>query len=109
MPIEIIKYLCQFKCGTNAKSTLRQIKLHEIVCFKNPERKACTTCKHEIYEHDGCDHPELAGAPSEEWMNRSCKKISYEEFEKLWTTCDYHSEPKFHIQPVTNCPYHELK
>ena len=109
MPTEITKYLCQFKCGTKAKSLLRQAVAHEAVCFKNPERKACTTCKHEVYEYDGCDHPELPGSPKEEWMNRSCKKILDEEFEKLWASCDYHSKPVFHIQPVVNCPHYEQK
>lgn len=109
MPREVLKYLCQFMCGTKAKSTLSQIRHHEMVCFKNPDRMACTTCKHEIYEKDGCDHPELPGCPSESWMNRGCKKLSGGEFDQLWVDCDYHNKPKFHIQPVVNCPHWELK
>lgn len=102
MPVEIIKYLCQFKCGTNAKSTLRQIKRHEIVCFKNPERKACSTCKFEKYFKDGDG--------LQTWMSRECTHDKgSSEFDELWEKCDYHSKPTIHIQPVTNCPYWQQK
>lgn len=109
MPVEVIKYRCQFKCGTKAKSSLKSINFHEQICFKNPERKACTTCKHEIYEKDGCDHPELEGCPSEQWMNRSCKKIDDDEFEMLVGICEFHNKPVFHVPPIYDCPFWELK
>lgn len=108
MPIEIIKYLCQFKCGTKARSTISQIRLHEKLCFLNPERKACTTCKHERYVKDGTDHPELPGCPSEHWMERGCNILDMKKFNELWNSCEYHSKPIFNIQPVVNCPFWEL-
>lgn len=88
MPTEVLKYTCDYKCGKPSAS-FRIIKAHESVCFKNPSRKTCSTCKHEIYEKDGCDHPEIPGCPSEKWMNRSCNKIPHDEFEKLWDACDF--------------------
>lgn len=109
MPIEAIKYRCEFKCGTKAKSTLKQINQHELTCWNNPARRCCTTCKHEIYEKDGCDHPELPGAPSESWMNRGCKKLNEEAFEAQMKRSDYHNKPVFHIPPVHSCPFWEQK
>lgn len=103
MPIEIIKYLCQFHCGCKAKSTFRQIQWHEAVCFKNPERKACTTCNHEYYEKDSDDS-------GNKWMTRGCShEKGSSEFDELLEKCDYHNKPLFHIQPIVNCPYYEQK
>ena len=75
MPVEIIKYLCQFKCGKHSVSNKKKMETHESTCWKNPDVKSCNTCKHEIYEEDSCDHPEVNGCPSENWMIRGCKKI----------------------------------
>jgi len=70
MPVEVIKYLCQFKCGTKAKSNIQQINYHESICWKNPLNKCCSTCKHEEYGYDRDDY--------RSWMTRGCKIISFE-------------------------------
>jgi len=101
MPREIKKYLCEFRCGKKAQSTLQQIKAHESVCWKNPERKSCLTCKHESYE--------IHGDGYRTWAERSCKLLGYDKFESLLSSCKYHTKPSFHIHPVCNCTYWEEK
>ncbi len=112
MPVETTKYLCQFKCGKKCVSNKKAMETHESTCWKNPSVKSCSTCKHEIYEHDGCDHPELAGCPSEEWMNRSCKKVESSLFDKMMNMKHYRPYEKpenFHIYPIVGCPFWEAK
>jgi len=110
MPVKVIKYTCEFKCGTKAKGTLPMIRSHEAVCFKNPERKTCSTCEHEIYYKDGEDHHEIHGIVTESWMVRGCKKLTDEQYSHLQETQEWHSEkPVFHILPVVLCPHWEKK
>lgn len=78
-----------------------QILSHEDKCWKNPETKSCTTCKHEIYKKDGDGF--------RQWMDRGCEKLDYEKFEELMKSCEYHTTPKIHIQPIKNCPFWEQK
>lgn len=108
MPVAITKYLCQFRCGTKAKSTLQQIQFHERVCFKNPDAKTCLTCKHEIYEKDVIEITD-PHYMRKETMVRACNILSDEDFAEEIKRSDYHSEPAFHKQPVRNCSYWESK
>ena len=54
MSVKIAAYACEFRCGriaTKAQSLFE----HEKLCFRNPDRRACRTCKHnqrELYERD---------------------------------------------------------
>lgn len=100
MPREIIKYLCDFKCGTKAKSTIPDINYHEKICFKNPARKTCSTCVHEIYRLDS----DYTGS----WMHRDCKNKNV-DFDAAFKLCDYNSTPKFHVQPIHSCPHYSQK
>lgn len=52
MPVPVIKYRCQFRCGTNAKSSVKDALKHEGGCYKNPANKTCNTCSNEIYERE---------------------------------------------------------
>jgi hypothetical protein len=108
MPVEIIKYLCQFKCGTKAKSNTRQILTHEAMCFKNPSVKACTTCKHEIYYKDSFAVTDPYPMNTDH-MVRGCNKVKHETFESLIKLSDYHSHPAFHKHPVRHCPLWESR
>ena len=101
MPREITKYLCEFKCGKKAQSTIENIERHESICWKNPARKACSTCKYEVYEEDGDGY--------RKWMSRACKVLTEEQFEELHQLSGYNTKPEFHIQPVINCLYWENK
>jgi hypothetical protein len=110
MPREVIKYLCDFKCGTSAKSNLPQIQAHEAVCFLNPACKTCRTCKHEEYFKETTDHGELYG--SHDTMVRDCKHEIVRKldlFDNLIERSEYHSQETFHKHPVRNCPYWEAK
>ena len=40
---------CDFKCGRVTRDK-KWIEKHEQTCFKNPARRACKTCKHDIKE-----------------------------------------------------------
>lgn len=53
MPVPVTKYRCQFKCGTNAKSSIKDALKQEGGCYKNPANKTCNTCSNEIYEREG--------------------------------------------------------
>ncbi len=109
MPIPVTKYRCQFKCGTSAKSSIKLAERHEKTCFSNPERRACTTCKYEVYYKDSCEHPELDGCETETWMVRSCKTLSNEAFELLEKRNELTKKPMFYINPIVNCPYWDKK
>lgn len=57
MPIKIKAFACEFRCGRIATKP-QTLYFHEKTCFKNPERKACKTCKHNCcdpYESDTGD------------------------------------------------------
>lgn len=107
MPRQITKYLCDFKCGTSAKKTLAIILNHEKTCRLNPEAKACSTCVHEEYTKELIED-DFGGAFTT--MHRGCKKLDEEAFQELMDNrTDGHTTPPFHIFPVRNCPWHELK
>ena len=59
MPRLVKKYLCDFRCGTNAMPSIERAVEHEAVCRRNPERRTCDTCKfYELVEdHDYADDP----------------------------------------------------
>lgn len=108
MPREVKRYLCDFRCHTPAKSKREAMEAHEAICLKNPAVKACTTCAHEIYYKDGEDHSELPGCPPEEWIVRSCKKLTEEAFDTLREIQGI-GDSFIYIPPIKNCPYWEGK
>ena len=93
MPIAVTKYRCQFKCGTNAKSSEKEALKHEGRCYKNPANKTCNTCSNQIYErYDNCH-------------GRGCKINLINSFldelqEKLTVT----GSRVQHVKPLYNCP-----
>ena len=55
MPREIKAYACKYKCGHRINTKKEAIEFHEKICFSNPKRKACKTCKYWVkYEHVDC-------------------------------------------------------
>jgi hypothetical protein len=93
MPIAVIKYRCQFKCGAKAKSSEKDALKHESQCYKNPANRTCNTCSNQIYErYDNCH-------------GRGCKVELINNFldelqEKLTVTGSYVQ----HVKPLFNCP-----
>lgn len=47
MPRKLTAYGCKFKCGQRVSTKKADIEKHENqYCIKNPDRRACPTCKH---------------------------------------------------------------
>jgi hypothetical protein len=104
MPIhyKTTRYGCQFKCGTRRRNTIKKAEMHEAICWMNPGLKTCRTCKHEVYEEDCCDHPEVPGNPLEVWINRGCKLPEREDhIQSIYDSLK--TEGTAHIKPIVNC------
>ena len=52
MPNKVTAYACQFKCGYKVQTKRYRMVAHEKICFRNPERRACQTCKHSLLDGD---------------------------------------------------------
>lgn len=98
MPVSVIKYTCQFKCGHRAIANKAQMQEHEDkVCFKNPINQTCETCINRIYDRDSDEY--------KSWSYRGCKlKIMNEFLETIQE--DLRVEPSNHIKPLFHCPNH---
>ncbi len=99
MPVEVTKYLCQFKCFHKAVNDKIKMKHHENVCWNNPENKTCKTCKSQISftENDDEYRP---------YPVRSCK---IKELADFFDTFADRLRPTPHtmkIRPIYNCQYH---
>jgi hypothetical protein len=46
MPTDVNYYECSFKCGLKHTRNVEYVIYHETVCLKNPESKACPTCRY---------------------------------------------------------------
>lgn len=104
MPIKVVKYLCQFRCGRLAKSSVSEVQTHEAKCWNNPSNKTCKTCKYEHYSKQVEDYGMMG---SRSWKERHCfhpdgDKITEEVYESL-------KIDDLHIKPVENCPFWEQK
>ena len=53
MPKKITAYACKFSCGHRVTTKKKSIENHEKICFGNPERRACKTCKYHEFDMDG--------------------------------------------------------
>jgi len=97
MPVEVTKYRCAFKCGKRAVSVEKDMRRHEMTCWKNPENKTCNTCTNRIYEYDndGYNASNYRGCKLEQ-LN-SVLESSHEVMS---------SQTHFHVRPVYHCPYH---
>jgi hypothetical protein len=93
MPIPVTKYRCQFKCGTKAKSSIKDTLKHEGGCYKNPANKTCNTCTNQIYEReDGV-------------CGRGCKIELINDFlDELQDKLLAPMSVVRHVKPLYNCP-----
>ncbi len=57
MPRAVTAYLCIFRCGRRATTHRKGMERHESMCLKNPERRACPTCKYDEWTAEDCDNP----------------------------------------------------
>lgn len=74
------------------------VKRHEEICYYNPKNKTCLTCTKWGMEQDYCDHPEIAGCPTEYWKTYSCDYL-YDLIDKK-ETIKYGD-----CEIVKDCPY----
>ncbi len=100
MPIPVTKYRCQFKCGSRAMNSVRDMEKHEAGCYKNEANKTCVTCINQLYSKDGDDEPY-----SQTWHIRGCKLSVMDEF-----ISEIHDDLEVgamrHIKPLFHCPNH---
>ena len=47
MAIERKAYSCEHKCG-KVRLDRKAVEKHEALCLRNPERRSCVTCKHDV-------------------------------------------------------------
>lgn len=93
MPVAVTKYRCQFKCGTNAKATLKDALKHEGGCYRNPANKTCNTCSNEIYER------------GDNIYGRGCKIEIIDQFlDELQDKLKAPMSLVQHVKPLYNCP-----
>lgn len=96
MPIEVIKYTCQFRCGKKAVGDKGTMAAHEAKCWKNEANKTCVTCSNRIYtkDHDGYTS----------WIASGCGigaiGAALENCEEILTSGNV-----MHSRPIYNCPY----
>lgn len=93
MPVPVTKYRCQFKCGTNAKSSAKVAQKHEDGCYKNPANKTCVTCSNQIYDREY----NICG--------RGCKIELINNFlDELQEKLIAPMSVVQHVKPLYNCP-----
>jgi len=96
MPVAIIKYTCQFRCGKKATGKESVMSAHEHNCWKSPSNKTCKTCSNEVYERDS---DEYRGSYS-----RGCKISSLNNvLENTEEFLKHHNNA--HARPVFKCAY----
>ncbi len=96
MPIEVIKYTCQFKCGKKAVGHESGMRGHESQCWKNPANQTCKTCTNEIYEYDYDN--------GKQSIYRGCKIDSLNEvFESVNDILKFQNT--MHVRPIYKCQY----
>lgn len=47
MAIERKAYSCEHKCG-KVRLDRKAVEKHEALCLRNPDRRSCATCKHDV-------------------------------------------------------------
>lgn len=57
MPEKITAYRCKYRCGHRVYTKKEPIRLHENICFSNPNRRACKSCK--LWEDSVCEDDHL--------------------------------------------------
>ena len=97
MPVLVKAYTCQWKCGHVAVKSKSRMQNHEYRCFKNPERRACITCR---FFNAGCPGmnyiiPGNAGYEHDPGESRHCTAETEHDIQhKLLADCqDWEAKP----------------
>ncbi len=70
MPIERKAWACRWRCGASVQTVKSRMEKHEARCWRNPERKACASCRYFTKERDGNG---MEGTPYDHtWTNVFC-------------------------------------
>lgn len=87
MPIKVIAYSCEYKCGYKVQTKKSRVVEHEERCYYNPANKSCVTCKHfdSYMDSNGMeDTPQL-----HTWRENVCGlELMYDN--QLRTGCEGH-------------------
>jgi hypothetical protein len=96
MPVEVIKYTCEFRCGAKAVGGKSRMASHESKCWKNPDNKTCKTCSNEIYDWER-DEGDINA-----WRGCKIKNINdvLEGVEEILK-----NQQSVHLRPIYKCPY----
>ena len=63
MPIKRTAWACKWGCGRNVITSRQRTENHEKICFYNPARQACVTCKHLATDYNTVYNPHHNGNP----------------------------------------------
>jgi len=88
MARQIKAYGCDFKCGTKVLMSKKAMEAHEVICFYNPERKACVSCDNfeSFNDSNGMEHDRRF---LETWRQNQCLAIEDIDLnEKLRHDCE---------------------
>lgn len=96
MPVEVIKYTCQFRCRKKAIGDKSTMAAHEHKCWKNPENKTCNTCKNQIYDY------EYEGNTKSFYRLCKLKELS-NMLESAHEVMSHQNS--MNVRPLYNCPY----
>lgn len=81
---------------------------HESNCPKNPENRACQTCKHKSEELETVYNPYHDGDPGSTDYDVKCWWC--EHFEKMIDRmAEFFENPNWYIEPRMNCEFWEEK
>jgi len=113
MPIRYTVYGCKFKCGQPRSKRRAFIEQHEEICWYNPIKKTCKTCRFEVYEFEDygfsrdCNHPNQKTAQHilEEALSRGQQSTFFSIGEKQTGPCKikgYEAGDR-DVPPIINC------
>ena len=89
MPREVKAYGCEFKCGQKVVLSKNSMIDHESRCFRNPEKKACVTCKY--FERFNDSNGMEGTSYNQEWITLFCNAPkNFDELSKMQNNCDFH-------------------
>jgi len=88
MPRTITAYACDYKCGGKVQTSRKRMVQHEELCFHNPARRACISCRY-FESYDDSNGMEHEPQNLHTWRHTEC--LASEDIdisEKLTHNCD---------------------
>lgn len=85
MPIKVVAYRCKYKCYYPTTASKKKVERHEGACLRNPDRKACLTCKNwdDYTDDNGMNEPYR-----QTWSVSGCDLELIPEGKKMIVNCE---------------------